>query len=344
MRRTKAGSILGAVLGTAIALVSGRATAAETKGDTGGKGGLSPKGTTAGEESSPDTAIPLQRNVDRGNTKAEEEKPWELGATFETHRSLVQDDLVNGAPKVYNLFGVYGLYRLTQNDAISLREYFTEGFVADPGETGVRADDISLAYTHSVPLPRNFLFSATGSLSAPTSLTSQKQGLITAPRLNLAINKRFGRYISAGANLGGGVWIDRYAEAEGGAANPLAQVAGTLFAEVIMPFHEPLSIGASASTGYFWLYNVQSGDPAVVQPGVVADANYPNQPVTQTYGAEIHVRYALPTLAGVKSDILIAADDGGPGLNDSVLHDGVGYLYLFDREQAEVYASFTVRY
>ncbi len=175
MRRTKAGSILGAVLGAAVALVSGRALAAETKGDTGGKGGLSPKGSTQGEESTPDTAIPLQRNVDRGNTKAEEEKPWEIGATFETHRSFIQNDLVDGTPKVYNLFGFYGLYRLTQNDALSLRAFFSEEFVADPGETGaLRADDVALAYAHSVPLPRNFLFSATGSLSAPTRRSSRR--------------------------------------------------------------------------------------------------------------------------------------------------------------------------
>ncbi len=339
MRRTKAEAILTAVLGTALALVSGRAMAADTKGDIGGKGGLAPRPATGeNEEALPDTGVPYQRNIDRGAAKQEEEKPWEVGATFETHRSFIQDDLVSGAPKVSNVFGFYAVYRLGESDTLSLRQYFTENFVVDQGETGVRADDTALAFTHSLALPRDFLFSTTVSVTAPTSLVAQKEGLITAPRLNLSLAKRFGRYINLGLNIGGGVWIERYAEAEGGAANPLAQVAGALSADVTMPFHEPLSIGASASTGYFWLYNIPNANPSV------ADANYINQPVTQTYGAEAHLRYQLPSLAGVKSDLTLAVDEGGPGYSDSYLHDGVGYLYLFDRETTEGYASFTARY
>ena len=141
------------------------------------------------------------------------------------------------------------------------------------------------------------------------------------------------------------MFIDRFAEAEGGAANPLANLGFTLSAEVIMPFHEPLSIGASIQDAYVWFYQVQSSDSNVVSPGVVTDATYPNQPVQQTYGGEVYARYTLPSLAGVKSDIQISLAQGDPDLGyTSYLHDGVGYMYIFFRQSSEVYASFSVRY
>jgi hypothetical protein len=118
-----------------------------------------------------------------------------------------------------------------------------------------------------------------------------------------------------------------------------------LSAEVVMPFHEPLSFGISGSLVYLWVYQVQSGDPSIVSNGVVADATYPNQPVQQEYAAEIYGRYTLPTLAGLKSDITVSVCDGDPTASyNSYLHDGIGYTYLFSRLSGETYASFTLRY
>ncbi len=343
MRRTKAGSLLGGGLGAALLLLAGRASAVENKGDTGGKGGLGPQTTPADNAAStPDTTLPIQRNLDRTNIRTEQQKPWEVGAVFETHRAFLQDNLASGN-LVYNVYGAYIRYRITDNDSIGIRESFQENFVADQGETGFRTDDVAITYTRSVPLPRHFLFSVTGSLSAPTSLSSQKMGLITAPRLVLALDKRFGRYIDVSARVAGGAFIDRYAEAEGGAANPLASLSAGLSAEVVMPFHEPLSFGISASTTYTWLYSVQSGDGTPY--GVVQDGTYVNQPVQQLYSGEIYGRYTLPTLAGVKSDITIAVADGDPGIGStSYLHDGVGYTYLYNAQNAGVYGALSVRY
>ena len=69
------------------------------------------------------------------------------------------------------------------------------------------------------------------------------------------------------------------------------------------------------------------------------------QPVSQSYAGEIFVRYVLPSLAGVKSDFSVALADGDPALSyNSVLHDGVSQFYLFFRQTAEVYGTFSVRY
>lgn len=345
MRRTKAGLLLKAVIGLGLALSSGRAVAAETKGETGtkgeagGKGGLGPR-QTGENEGSPDTALPIIRNADRANKNQEQEKPWEIGASFETHRMLVQNDL-NGTPTAFNLFGLYATYRLTDNDTIGLTEFFSENFIADQGETGVRAEDVSARYTRSVPLPENFLFTGTFSLTAPTSLISQKMSLITTPGLALGLSKKLGRYVNLSARVTGSVFVERYASAEGGAPNPLGRVTGTLAGEFVLPFYEPISFGISASTGYSWLHN----PGGATQYGTEPDPVFGNgQPVQQNYGGEIYGRYTLPTLAGLKSDLTVALSDGQSVGNNSYLHDGVGYVYLLYRETADVYASLSIRY
>ena len=340
MGRTKAAWVLGA----ALALVSSRATATENKGDTGGKGGLGP--VTSETTTNPaDSTVPIQRTIDSTNKKQEQEKPWEVGVNFEDHRMFIQDDGA-GVNKVFNSFAIFGTYRLTEHDSVGIQEFFLEDFIADPGETGVRAADVAVTYSHSIALPRDFLFSAMGSLSAPTSLTSQKQGLITAPHLTLGLNKRIGKYINVSAHVSGGVFIARYASQEGGGANPLASVSGGLNAEVTMPFHEPLSFGISVTDVYAWFYEVQSSNPSIISNGVVNDGTYPNnQPVQQQYGGWIYGRYNLPALAGIKSDLEVTVGDGNPSLSyNSYLHSGIGYMYLGYRLTGEVYAALTVRY
>jgi hypothetical protein len=335
----------------AVVLASTSAFATDTgKGETGGKGGLGP-GESPTPASGGADVVPLgngsqNANADTAARRVEKEKPWEVGATFETHRLIRQDDLEGvGANKVFNDFGVYATYKLTDNDRLGLREYFYERFLADEGETGFRSDDVTATYTRTQKLPKNFSFAATVAINAPTSFTSQEMGLITAPGLVLQLDKKIGRYIGLSARASTGFFIVKYREMEGGQPNPEFRLGFSLEAEVIMPFHEALSLGIDATTSYLWFYNVASGDPSVVANGVVNDATFPNQPISQSYGGEIFARYNMPNLAGVKSDLTLSLAQGDPSLGyASVLHDGVGYTYLFFRQTSEVYASFTVRY
>jgi hypothetical protein len=334
--------------------MSGLAMGAETKGDTGGKGGNGPgvsASTTpengAGDIVGTDTTTRTLANPDQTVRKVEETKPWELGVTWETHRMIRQDDLEGSADqKVFNVLSLYARYDLTEHDRISVRDFVQQEFIADQGESGMRTGDVDFSYTRTVPLPRQFVFSATGVLSAPTSFDSQKAGLITAPTLVLQLDKRLGKYVGVTARAVGSAFIAKYAEAEGGQANPHWHLTANLEADVTMPFLEQLSIGADIATGYTWYYEVQSGDPSVVANGVVNDPQFPNsQPVSQSYGGEIFARYLLPNVAGVKSDISLALADGDPSLGyNSVLHDGVSEVYLFFRQTAEVYGTISVRY
>jgi hypothetical protein len=126
-----------------------------------------------------------------------------------------------------------------------------------------------------------------------------------------------------------------------------------------MPFHEPLSIGISLYTAYTWYHQINSGiggSNAIAQNGSVVnagggttDATYPSQPIQQTYGGEVYVRYIMPTVMGLKSDITVAYAMGDPLVGySSVLHDGVGHAYIgptgLNREYSEVYAALALRY
>jgi hypothetical protein len=337
--------------GAALLLATSGAWATDTKGDTGGKAGNGP-GAAPADNNTATGIVPLDeatrnQNPDL-NKKREEEKPWDIGADFETHRLIRQDDLDNqgsAANKVFNAFGLFADYRLSSHDIISVRDFMTEQFITDQGTSGLSVGDLTFSYSHIQPLPRDFTLSITFAVSAPTSYQSQKTSQIIDPTLILGLNKRFGRYINLVGRISGGVFVDKYAEAEGGATNPLAHLGVTVGAQVVMPFHEPLLFGIDANTSYVWDYNVASGDPSVVSPGVVQDSQFSSQPIQQSYGGEIFARYTLPTLAGVKSDIQLALAQGDPSMGyTSFLHDGVGYTYLFFRDTSEIYATFSASY
>jgi len=120
-------------------------------------------------------------------------------------------------------------------------------------------------------------------------------------------------------------------------------VFGTGFAgdaELHMPFHDPLTFALGAGTGYGWSHTVPGQNPAT------ADPYFPNtQPVQQSYGFEASFRYALPALLGVKTDVTLGYGDGGPGVGySSVLHDGVGHLYLGFRTASDIFLSLSAAY
>lgn len=334
-------------IAAACLLCSGVASAAPSKGDTGGKGGPGPgagpaPGGGAGEASAAtDGTYARERMPDRGKDKTVLTKPWEIGATWETHRMIRQEDLGGAAAnKTFNVLDAYFRYDISKNDRVTLRGGFYERFMADAGETGFRLDDTTLAYAHYFRLPQELIIRPSFSLSAPTSFESQKMGLITEPRLGVSVVKHIGRF-SAELRLTGTLYVQKYREAEGGSANPKGGFSGLVEADYKMPFLEDLSLGAAVYTSWLWLYDVT----AQGRYGAVNDANYASQPVFQSYGGELFIRYYMPVLAGIKSDLSLALAQGDPALGySSVLHEGVQHVYPFYRQTAEVYGGLSVRY
>jgi hypothetical protein len=319
------------------------------KGETGGKGGNGPSAGPSGGgggfgSGGGLTSETRSQNADKSpEDTAVTQKPWEVGGTWETHRLIRQEDLGGaGYNKLVNVLGAYARYDLTANDRIGLRDYFYERFVADAGETGLRSDDLTATYTRTQYLPEQFTFQGSLWLTAPTSFSSQKQGLITSPTVVLQLDKRLGRYVTVSARALGIAFISKYRVSEGGSANPKYRMGGTLEGEVAMPFHEALSLGADVATSYVWYYNV--GDEQ--NRPTTQDVNFPNQPIQQRWAAEIFARYTLPPLIGIKSDLTLAFANGDPSLGSaSVLHDGVTQVLTGTaRQTLEVYAALSVRY
>jgi len=318
------------------------------KGDAGGKGGNGPGAGPSGGGAGGFGAggLPTEtrsQNADKaGDETVSGQKPWEIGGTWETHRLIRQEDL-NGAGynKLVNVLGAYARYDLTANDRIGLRDYFYERFVADAGETGLRSDDLTATYTRTQYLPEQFTFQGSLWLTAPTSFTSQKMGLITSPTVVLQLDKRLGQYVTVSARALGIAFITKHPSSEGGSANPKYRMGGTLEGEVAMPFHEALSLGADIATSYVWYYN-----PSGASGETVNDANFSTQPIQQRWAGEIFARYTLPPLVGIKSDITLALANGDPSLGSaSVLHDGVTHVLEGTwRQTLEVYAALSVRY
>lgn len=348
--RARSTAGLGAFL--LVTLAAAAASASEGKSESvKGERGASPTGAPAGSigagaaESSVHVGAESSER-DKVTQQAVPKKAWEVGATWEAHGLLRQNDLQgNAADKFFNYFYVFGRVEFLKYNRVTLRAGLYQRFLADPQESGARLDDVVLSYTRTIPLPEQFKLMVSGSVFAPTSFVSQKEGVITAPRLTLQLDKGFGRHVLLTLRPFGEAYIQQYTSMQGGSTpNPIARVGGSFEASVSMPFHPPLSLGAAFYTGYTWYYDANAKLPAGA-PGLSQDATYAHQPTQQSYGGEIYVRYALPSIAGVKPDMMVALANGDPSLGyTSRLHDGVSHLYLFYRLTTEVYGAIAARY
>lgn len=372
MRLITVGLGIAALLATSVAAAAPTGGSAGDKGNTGGKGGLGPEGSeqsgssgSAEQGGEIDTSLVALgkkgQNPDEAAHAVEQEKPWEIGASFETHHLLEQGYLytADATSKTFNIYSLYGRYSITPNDIATIGGGAEQFLQADPGETGWRASDISLAYTHRFSLPAKFVLSASGSLTVPISYYSQLASNITTPGVTLGLSRKFGDLFVA-ATIRGAFFWDKYtsqnalgsgqdgsASGQGaGAPNVKWSAGAALTAEYSMPFYRPLSVGAAVSDSYVWFYDVgQCPLESQCYGADVIPAQGTGQPWLQSYSDEIYVRYILPDLQGFKSDITLALANGDPGLgNVSVLHDGVVHPYLLYYDSAEVYVALSGRY
>lgn len=370
MRLMTFGFGIAVLLASTVAAAAPGGGSAGGKGDSGGKGGLGPSNSTSAgaagssEQSPTNLDVSLQavggkstQNPDVTTGKREEEKPWEVSGTFETHRMLRQDYVAEGLGqfKSFNVLYLTGKYSLTDNDIITLAGGAYQFFLADQGESGYRATDISLSYTHLFNLPERFLLRTTGTLTAPISFDSQLATNVTTPTLNVGLSRRFGDLLLS-AGLRGSYFWDRYTTANcidnscgsQGSGQPNAKwtAGGYMSAEYAMPFHRPLSIGAAVTDSYLWYYDVGQGPAgAANNPGATRNPATDNNPFQQSYGGEIFGRYIIPDVGGFKSDVTLALANGDPSLGyPSVLHDGVVHPYLLYYNSAEVYLALEGRY
>ena len=315
---------------------SGASSTANANGSLAGGGVAALGGTSA------DSDYGLLRTISgkRGS------KWWEVGVSFEVHRLFIQSDLEgDAANKLFNYYSAYAQADFTAHDRLSLSAGFSERFLADPGESGWRSSDISLAYTRSERLPGAIGLKLTAYLTAPTSFGSQLASLYTTPSASIALSRKFGD-LTLEARGVGHYFIVQYATAAGGNPNPQGSVGVQGRIEYDMPFHRKLTIGLDAYTDWTWYYNVvPNNDPYAVSNGIAPPVTGLGQDIQQDYAFEVYLRYTLPTLVGINWDVTVALANGDPANGgNSVLHDGVSTFYLFWRQSAELYAVVSVRY
>ncbi len=284
-------------------------------------------------------------NPDRINNKPTDKK-WEVGASFEAHRLLIQNDLQGaGRDKFFNYYQVYASWLPTHNDSLSVYFGAYQRFVADPVETGFRLDDVVLRYSHYFDLPANSRIVTRASVYLPTSFSSHKQGLLGAGRLTLGVEKLWGKYVLTRLRANGTGYLQQYdSPVNGGNPNPLASLSGSAELRVNMPFHTPLYVGLEGYTSYTWYLQTHGSLPPGA-PGTTPDAYSSTQPIQQSFGGEVFVGYDLPDVAGIKSEIHFALAQGDPALGyNSALHDGISHTYFYWRETSEIYGSLLARY
>lgn len=275
---------------------------------------------------------------------------WLVGASFETHRLIRQDDLGGAArSKALNYLNIYAGVRPTPTDQIRISGGFYQRFLADGGETGIRADDLDVSYNHMFALPWNLMLRPAIGNTIPVSFESRLMGLYAAPNASLLLMRNF---LDGNLNVlirgAGAAYITEYKQASGaGSANPIASSSIGIGLNYSIPFHQNLQIGASAQTGWQWLHEVEHGnDPSLdaqfknapVQP--TKDPQFVSQPVAQSYGGEVYVGYQLPSLFDTQSNIQLALSQG----NNAVIHDGVRNVYWMFRRSAQVYLALQVQY
>jgi hypothetical protein len=276
-------------------------------------------------------------------------KIWEVGLSAEYHRLFIQNDL-EGAAANKNLLVYAASVELdpTPNDRIKVRGFVYERFLADPGETGVRADDIILSYTRYQSLPWDMTLKPGAWVTAPTAFTSQKASSITSPRVYVSLNKTFGKFLSVEPRASADYYFVRYGSYDQGATpNTKAGARVGLNVEAEMPFHRQLAIGADVGTSYYWYYQ-----PTATTPGpVVGGCPGGNcEPVQQTYGGEVYARYDFSKYRPKKAtdfhwDFTLSAANGDPSIGyASAIHDGSLAVYWGFRTNAEVYGVLAARY
>lgn len=355
--RTALTAALVTLLSSTAAIAAPEKTDKGSKEGGGGAGGGVSGGGGGASGSGGGPAVPRDQ-IDASTGVAPRDpakKMWEVGISSEFHRLFVQNDL-EGAAANKNLLvhAAYVEVDPTPADRIRLRGFLYERFLADPGETGFRSDDLILQYTHVQHLPYDLTLKPGAWITFPTSFTSQKASSITSPRIYVALDKALGNWVHIEPRTSADYYIVHYGTVENGATpNAQARYGIGINAEVQMPFHPALSIGADAGTAYYWYYKArasQAGTNNPSFPGTVQDSTFKDQPVQQTYGFEAYARYDLSRYRPEKAtdfhwDFTAAVANGDPAIGySSAIHDGSLAVYWGFRTTAQVYAVLAARY
>jgi len=275
-------------------------------------------------------------------------KHWSVGSSFETNRTLLQED-VGGRIKSFNTLSLYASYNLTRADQVRVTGGFIQRFIADETETGIRTDDIGTSWSHRFSLPAKIMLAPTIGNSIPISFNSKLMGLIALPRASVFVSRSFlDDNLSLSLSSTTAYYIVKFRQAAGReSANPKVSTNVRFLVNYSMPFHQALQIGGSIGTGWSWDYSngrteadanlAAQFENREVQPS--EDPYFRRPPAQQNYSGEVYVSYNLPSLVGVQSNLQVSLSQG-----DGTLREGATHLYWLSRRGGQVSAALTVSY
>jgi hypothetical protein len=276
------------------------------------------------------------------------QKSWSVGAGFESNRSIKQED-VGGRIKSFNTASLNGGYQFGRNDRVAVFGGVIQRFIADPTETGVRADDIVLSYSHTFRLPAEINIGASVSDALPISYYSQLMSLIALPHASLSVSRGFlDHTLDLSIRGGASYYVVKYKEADGFAApNPRASTDIGFNIHYAFPLHRQLQFDAGASTGWSWSYNPDHSNDPVLAAQFANAKIYPtadqyfagNPPGQQRYGGSVAVSYDLPMVVGVGSTVQVQVSQG-----DGIYRDGATHLYWLSRRGGMMSAAISANY
>lgn len=349
-----------AVLAAALAFAAPALATTDTKEDASkGEHGAAPAATeTSPTQQTTEAGLAEATNLDKSlgtGAPLSLDNRFRFDVGWELHALAVQNNLVgNGAETVYNYFFADATYYITKNDRLLLYAGLYQFALADPGESGWRADDILLRYTHHFKLPWKVGLDLAGSAIAPTSFESYKMGLVTEPQIRALFERTFFKHITVDLRLSAAYYWQTYTTVQGGSSpNPIAQAGGVLSIEAELPWHPALALGVDMQTAYVTYYN-PAGQPGSISGvpgnqgasgpyyGLETNPTFSSQPVQQIYGFDVYLRYDFPKFKRAKVSLELAYANGQPYTAEQI--DGVSNLFLFYPESSQFFSSVTVKY
>src|SRR5690606_16117824 len=93
--------------------------------------------------------------------------------------------------KALNYLSLYAAVRPTARDQIRVMGGVFQRFLADGGETGLRADDIDVSYNHLFTLPWDLVLRPAVGNTIPISFESRLMGLYAVPNASLLLMRNF---------------------------------------------------------------------------------------------------------------------------------------------------------
>jgi hypothetical protein len=266
---------------------------------------------------------------------------WRLGALYEFHHDTRPVDFP-GAPRTDQALLLRAAVAFDGDDEIALSGLVRQEVVADSTESGLRAGDVCLSYSHRFRLPERFELTPALLVTFPVSYDAQFASNISAPGVLVTLARAAGDFSVSLSAFARYYW-DKYISSASlsglgdGNTNVKAMAGGWAAADYTMPFWRGLSVGVAILDVHSWFY-----DPGQPPSGTFAGgAVVQSPPVLENMGADAHVRVAS-TGGALRYSVTLGV--GNTTAWETRLGGGIPLSYLGYSDVPDVYLALAMSY